>query len=422
MSFGEAVRQALLLLRVHPLRSMLTLFGLAWGTAAVVFLSSWGLGLREMNERAFQRAGRNVIMVWAGRISDDFRPAADRRFLWFTREDVAAVRERARLPDSVAGETRTHVPAAFGSRAMNFEVRGVEPEGIAIRGAHLTAGRFISRSDVEHQRRVVLIGHRARGRLLGPEGHVGSVVRLGGLPFRVVGVLQRVGTQLARDGDEIDDQIWVPLTTHIALWPNRSGIDADLINTILVRFGDRRLLDDTESEVRAILSRRLGVAGDDREAVQAFSPVGMLRRIPIDQQNVLNLVISATTILIGGVGVLSMMLDAVRERRSEIGIRLAVGAQRRDILFQFFLETAILIGIGGVLGIVFGISASLVLASDGLRAGIPPALNDLIPVPRLSPSTIGLAVLVLTATGVLSALVPARRAAEVDPAVTLRCE
>jgi len=421
MSLSESVRQAFRLLRAHPLRSALTLFGLVWGTAAVIFLASWGAGLRQMNERAFQRAGKNMAMFWAGHVSKEFSPAVDRRFLWFTMDDVRALRARSRLAELVSGETRIFAAAVFRARAMSFDTRGVEPDGEAIRGPQLAAGRLISHSDVDQRRRVLVIGERARRRLLGPEGGVGSVVRLDGQPFRVVGILARVGTQLIRDGDQIDDQIWVPISTHLLLWPNEFGID-DRVRSVLVRLRDRRLLDESEAEVRRILAARLRVGADDKEAIQTSSGVAMLRKLPLDQQDLLNFVISATTILIGGVGVLTMMLDAVRERRQEIGIRLAVGARRRDVLTQFLLETAVIVGLGGLLGIAFGVTGSLVLGSESLRAGIPPELNDLIPVPELHAGTILSAVGILSGTGLLAALIPAQRAAAVDPAITLRAD
>jgi putative ABC transport system permease protein len=417
----DAIRQAILLLRAHPLRSVLTLFGLVWGTAAVIFLSGWGEGLRRMNEAAFQRAGKNMMQVYNGRVSETFSPAVDRRWLWYTVEDVEALRERARLPELVAGETRNYLPAAFSQRTLNFEVRGVEPDGIAIRGAPLAAGRFISHADVDHRRRVVVLGETARERLLGAEGGLDSLVRIDGRPFRVVGILGRVGTQLSRDGDPIDDQIWVPLTTHFLLWPN-PYVQEDMLSSILLRMRDRDLLDATESEVRRILADRLGVPRDDKEAVPMFSPVSMLRRIPVDQQNAVNFLISATTNLIGGIGVLSMMLDSVRERRTEIGIRRAVGARRRDVLLQLFFETAFIVALGGAVGVLLGIAGTTLLASETLRAGIPPALNDLIPVPTLRAGTIVAAVAILGATGLFAALVPAWRAARIDPAVTLRAD
>lgn len=421
MSLLEAFRQALRLLAAHPTRSALTVFGLVWGAAAVIFLTSWGEGLRIMNERAFQRAGRNLLQLWPGKVSEDFSPASDRRYLWYTLEDVEALRERARLPELVAGETRTYAAAAYRQRAMSLEIRGVEPDGVAIRGVRVAAGRDLSRADVDHRRRVLVLGHRARERLLGPSGGVGSVVRLGGTPFRVVGILERVGTQLSRDGDEIDDQLWVPLSTHLMFWPN-PWLPVDMLSSILVRLPDRTRLDETEAEVRRILAERLGVPADDREAIPSFSPVAMLHRIPIDEQNVVNFLIAATTILVGGIGVLSMMLDAVRERRTEIGIRRAVGARRRDVLLQFFLETTCIVALGGLLGVAFGVGLSELLASPALRAGIPPALNDLIPVPRIQASTVVAAFAILAGTGLVAGLVPAWRAARIDPAVTLRAD
>lgn len=418
---ADAFRQALRLLAAQPLRSALTVFGLVWGSAAVIFLSSWGEGLRTMNERAFERAGKNLIQVWPGRVSEEFSPAADRRLLWYTIEDVEALRERARLPERVAGETRTYAPAAFGQRGMSMEVRGVEPEGVAIRGPRLAAGRFISHSDVDHRRRVLVLGHDARRKLLGPKGGVGSIVRIDGTPFRVIGVMERVGTQLTRDGDALDDQLWVPISTHLMLWPN-PFLPVDMLSSILVRMRDRKLLDTTEEEVRRVLADRLGVAHDDEEAVPTFSPIGMLRTIPIDQQNSVNFLIAATTILVGGIGVLAMMLDAVRERRDEIAIRLAVGARRRDVLLQFFLETACIVALGGLIGVALGVGGSLLLASPALRAGISPALNDLIPVPEVRAAAVVSAFSILSATGLLAALVPAWRAARTDPAVTLRAD
>ncbi len=421
MTSGEVLRQALRLLRAHPLRSALTLFGLVWGTAAVIFLSSWGEGVRNMNEAAFQRAGKNLMQAWAGRVSETFSPAADRRWLWYTLEDVEALRARARLPELVAGETRTYAPAMFRQRAFSFEVRGVEPEGIAIRGAPLAAGRLVSRSDLDHRRRVVVLGERARERLLGAEGGVGSVVRLDGTPFRVVGVLGRVGTQLSRDGEQIDDQLWIPLSTHLLLWRN-PWVEEDMLTSILVRLRHRDQLDATEVEVRRILADRLDVGATDKEAVPIFSPVRMLERIPLEQQNLVNFSIAATTILIGGIGILTMMLDSVRERRTEIGIRLAVGARRRDVLTQLFLETLFIVALGGALGVALGVAGSWLLASPALRAGVPPALNDLIPVPALRARMIVGAALILAATGLFSALVPAWRASRIDPAVTLRAD
>ena len=421
MSALESLREALRLLRAQPLRSLLTLFGLVWGTAAVIFLLSWGTGLSTMLDTAFQRAGKNLVQTWPGRISEDFSPAVDRRWLWYTPADVTALRQRVRESDLVAGETRTHAPVAFRGRALSLEVRGVEPDGETIRGVPLASGRLVSHEDVEHRRRVLVIGQRARERLLGAEGRVGSWVRLDGTPFQVVGVLARVGTQLSRDGAEIDDQAWIPLSVHLALFPN-PYLDEQMLNTILAHAKDRKRIDAAESEMRRVLAERLGVRADDEEAVPIFSPVQMLKRIPIDQQNGLNLIIAITTLLVGGIGILAMMLDSVQERRAEIGVRLALGARRRDVLLQFLWEGVAIVAIGGALGVAFGAGGALFLASDVFRGRIPPALRDLVPIPELSGAMVLLAVLAMGVVAIAAGVAPAWSAARIDPAETLRVD
>jgi putative ABC transport system permease protein len=417
----ESLREALRLLRAQPLRSLLTLFGLVWGTAAVIFLLSWGLGLRSMLDTAFQRAGKNLVQTWAGRVSEDFSPAVDRRWLWYTQDDVRALRERARELELVAGETRRFAPIAFRGRAMSLEVRGMEPAGVAIRGVSAASGRLLTREDVALGRRVLVIGQRARDHLLGAEGRVGSWVRIDGTSFQVVGVLARVGTQLSRDGPEIDDQLWVPLSTHLALWPN-PWLPVDMLSAILARAKDRERIEEAERELRRILADRLGVGPEDREAVPAFSPVTMLKRVPVDQQNGVNLLIALTTLLVGGIGILAMMLDSVQERRAEIGVRLALGARRRDVIAQFLWEGVSIVALGGALGVALGLGGALFLGSDLFRGRIPPALRDLVPIPEPSAAVVVLAVLAMSVVALAAGLVPAWRAARVDPAETLRVE
>ena len=409
----EAARQALRLLRAHKARSLLTLFGLVWGTAAVILLVSWGEGVRVMLERGFFKTGKNMGEVWAGRISEDFTPAVDRRYLWYTIEDLEVLRRRARLPLLIGGETDEMLPTTYGQRALNVEVRGIEPEVMEIRGVPLAAGRGISRSDLDHRRRVVVVGDTVRRNLLGANGGLGSWIRIAGKPFRVVGVLEQVGVQLNRDGMLIDEQAWIPLSTFHINWP-RWWTDDFVIEKILYRMPDRGRLDETEAEVRSILAERLGTAADDTEAVGIHSAVRVLRRIPIDQMQGVLFILAATTLMIGAIGVLSMMLDSVYERRHEIGLRLAIGARRRDIVAQFFLETLTITGLGGLAGVALGVGANLLLGS--LDA------PDLVPIPVLDPNIVILAIGVMGFVGLAAGVIPAWQAARVDPAHTLRME
>jgi putative ABC transport system permease protein len=409
----EAVRQALRLLRAHKARSLLTLFGLVWGTAAVILLVSWGEGVRVMLERGFFKAGKNMGEVWAGRISEDFKPAVDRRYLWYTIEDLEVLRRRARLPLLIGGEADETLPTTYGQRALNVDVRGIEPEVMEIRGVPLAAGRGISRSDVDHRRRVAVLGDTVRRELLGANGGLGSWIRIAGKPFRVVGILEHIGVQLNRDGMLIDEQAWIPLSTFHGNWP-RWWTDDFVVQKILYRMPDRSRLEETEAEVRSILAERLGAAADDTEAVGIHSAVKVLRRIPIDQMQGVMFILAATTLMIGAIGVLSMMLDSVYERRHEIGLRLAIGARRRDIVAQFFLETLTITGLGGLAGVALGVGAMLLLG----RLDVP----DLVPIPVLDPNIVILAIGVMGFVGLAAGVIPAWQAARVDPAHTLRKE
>lgn len=409
----EAVRQALRILWAHKVRSGLTMFGVVWGTAAVIFLVSWGTGVQLMFEKAFFKAGRNMGEVWAGRVSEDFSPAVDRRYLWYSIDDLEVLRRRARLPVLIGGESWRILPVAYGQRAIQVDVRGIEPEVMQIRGVALALGRGISRSDVEHRRRVIVLGDAARRRLLGPEGGIGSWVRVAGIPFRVVGLLEHVGVQFNRDRMLVDDQAWVPLSTVHANWAEW-WTDEFVVSKILYRMRDADALEETEREVRAILAERLGTAADDREAVGIHSAVEMLRRLPVRETRGLMFILAVTTMLIGGIGILNMMLDSVYERRREIGLRLAVGARRRDIVAQFFLETFTVTALGGLAGVGLGVAGCVALA--GLD------VPELVPLPVLSGRIVALALAVMSGVGVAAGVIPAWRAARTDPALTLRLE
>lgn len=413
MLLREPIRQALRTLRAHKVHALLTLFGFVWGTAAVIFLMGWGDGLTAMLERGFAKTGRNMGMLFAYRIGEDFTPAADRRYLWFTTEDVEVARRRAKLAEVVAGESQRFGIGAYGQTALSIDIRGVEPETMEIRGVPLAAGRGITRTDLEHRRRVCLLGDRLRRKLLGARGGLGGRVRIDGVPFEVVGVLEHVGLQLSRDGMEIDDQVWLPLSSFQLAWPEW-WTDDPVVRKVLYRVSDRHHFEVARDELRALLADRLGVPRSDGEAVSGWSPLEMLNKIPLDETRGLMIIIAVTTLVIGGVGILNMMLDSVHERRQEIGIRLALGARRRDVLLQFFLETFAITSLGGFVGVLLGVSSCWLLASF--------EVPDVVPVPILSGGIIAVAIGVMSLVGLISGLVPAWSATQVDPAETLRME
>jgi putative ABC transport system permease protein len=194
----------------------------------------------------------------------------------------------------------------------------------------------------------------------------------------------------------------------------RPSKDDDVVDSLLLRVGRRQDYDALKGELRRIMAERLRISATDTEAINFASPLDLLRKMPLDQTAGLLLVLGGATLLIGGIGILTMMLDSVQERRQEIGVRLAVGARRRDVVGQFFLETVVITGIGGIVGLALGVGGALGLA----RLDVP----DLIPVPILRAWIVWLALGVMTFVGVTAGLVPAWRASRIDPSVTLRAE
>jgi hypothetical protein len=277
----------------------------------------------------------------------------------------------------------------------------------------LAAGRPIRQTDLDHRRRVVVLGDLVRRTLLGSEGGVGDWIRLDGRPFQVVGLLAPVGVQLSQDRMRIDEQVWAPLGTVHLHWPAWWTAEP-IVTNVLFRMRDRRLVEDAKREVRAILAERVGASPGDDEAVQIYSSVEILNRFPLDQTRGFLLVLAVATLGVGGIGVLSMMLDAVHERRAEIGVRLAVGARRRDVLRQFFLETLAVTAVGGLAGAVLGSAGAWLLG----RLDAP----DLVPIPVLRPGLVWLAIGTMTAVGIAAGVVPAWRASRIEPSATLRME
>jgi putative ABC transport system permease protein len=403
------VRQALDTMWLHRRWAALTMFGIVWGTASVVLLIGWGVGVHGLLEVGMQKVGKNLVWLLPGRVGEDLSPADERRMLYLEREDVEALRASARRAALVTGELQTWMYARRGATGRNVHVRGVEPVMRQLRGVSLAAGRFLTAEDLRAHRRVTVIGARARERLFGARPAVGRELTLNGQRFEVVGLLGRVGPQLTRDGPDIDEQAWIPLTTAQAM------TGEERLSAVLCRATERRHNEELKREVRTILGRRLHVAPTDEEAVFIVSLIDYLATFDtvFAATNGFLFILATTTLAIGGIGVMNMMLVSVNERRREIGLRRAVGALRRHVVGQFLVETLVITLTGGLLGLGLGLGACAALTA------LP---RDVFPIPVIVPEVVVLALLSTIVVGVLSGSVPAWRAATIDPAESLRAE
>ncbi|MEV6923547.1 ABC transporter permease [Dactylosporangium sp. NPDC051485] len=394
MRLAEAWRVAVDALRANRLRSTLTMLGVIIGVAAVVVLVAIGTGTKQKIEQQVEGLGSNLLIVVPGEVNIGSAPSVSRMDL----SDVDAVSkivgDRGRVAVTVAsGET-----VAAGNAQTFASVNGVIETTPNVFVRHLARGTYLTRSDVDTQRRVAVLGWGVARKLFGDRDAVGQQLSIAGVRFRVAGVFEPLGQSL---GIDRDNEVHVPITTAQRL------LGTNRVDGIAVKAPDRGEIGDLSARIIAELTRRH--PGTQFSAVTQEQILGVLGDILGVLTGVLA-AIAGISLLVGGVGVSNIMLVSVRERTKEIGLRKAVGARPRDIGVQFLLEAVLLTTLGGFIGMALGVGAALVVAA-------------LSPVPAaITWWSLALAFGVSAGVGIIFGVVPAQRAGRLDPVVALRTE
>lgn len=396
-------------------RALLTTFAVVWGTMSVVLLLAFGEGLKHEVTTGLLNAGEKMFMIWGGTTSQPFQGLPRGRRIRLTEEDLALLKRS--IPDVDL------VSPSYGRNSTSLEVDGIRTntymEGVYpsfgdMRHMYPKAGgRFLDEKDLQERRRSLFLGDSIAARLF-PGGHpVGRTVKLDGLPFTVVGVMETKFQDSQNNGPD-DERAIIPASTFRSIYGDR------YVNHLLVRPRDVNQAAAVKQEIYRVLGARHRFAAADTHALGIWDFIEDARQnhaIGLGIQIFLGLV-GAFTLVVAGVGLANVMVVAVRERTPEIGVKLAIGARRRHIVAQFVFEALLLALAGGLAGL--GIASLIVVGVDAVPAGNP-ALVYLLN-PRLSWPIALISVGILVTIGLVAGILPARRAAAVDPVDSLRYE
>ena len=414
MSILDGIRLALQQIWAQKLKSFFGLIGVLIGAMFLITVVSVVEGMNKYMEEDFARTiyGLNTITV-TRRPSVQFNPSPDEQRAWNTRprlryEDVEAIADGLDEPALVAAESSngSTLTGSDGTEIGNVWISAVTPNFFRIRNYEVARGRLFGPAEDRVGARVIVLGHEAAEKLFGDREPIGRIVRVGGSePFRVIGVLERQGNLF---GFSLDNRAVAPAGSAMARFVNPPGV----VDEILVRTDDSDRLDEAMLQIEAIMRTRHRLRpaeANDFEMATAEDSMSFWTRI----RTVLLIAfpfLVGIALVVGGMVIMNIMLVSVTERTREIGVRLAIGARKRDIMMQVLVESATLSGLGAGLGIGVGLLLAKVVES------VSPLPAAITPVWMMVAAGVGIAV------GVLAGLYPASRASRLDPVVALRAE
>jgi putative ABC transport system permease protein len=411
MNLFASIRVALVALRVNFLRSALAMLGIIIGVASVIVLVSISEGTKRAVEAQIDSFGASLLIIRPGSSIFGGRRGGAGSASPLTDLDVRAVREEIAGLSGVSGEVRTSVTAVFGGVNWTTSVTGVNADYFDARGWIVDEGRAFSAAEDESGRRYAVIGQTLVNELFDGASPVGQSLRVRGQPFEVIGTVEPKGE--TSWGQDQDDVIFLPLeTARSRLGAGVRGPTRDPVQTIYADVSAGEDTDRVIADIQDLLRIRRDIApgAADDFSVASLAEFIRARNETENQLGLLLAVGAGIVLLVGGIGIMNIMLVSVTERTREIGLRLAVGAKRRDIRNQFLIESIVLCLIGGGLGLVAGIGGTSVYANVGQL--------DI----AVSPLIVGVAVGASLFVGVFFGLYPAQRASRLNPIDALRFE
>lgn len=401
-------------LKTHKTRAILTIVAIAWGTIAVVLLMSFGEGLGIQMQNGLLNAGNRIMIIYGGETGLSFQGLPKGRRVRMIEDDAWLLQRAIPMIDMISPQYRRSVTLTYKKFSTTTECEGVNPGFEEMRRMYPAAGgRFLNEADLAQQRRVLFLGSEIAREIFGEEEPIGKTVMVDGIPFTLVGLMQKKIQTSMNNGPDTRRAV-MPYTTF------RTRYGYKYVNSLVVRPSDPTKQEIVKSEVYRVLGRKYDFDPTDERALGIWDFIEnekMGEKISIGIAIFLGSV-GFLTLLIAGVGVANIMYIVVKERTREIGIKMAIGARRRYILAQFIFEALLIAMIGGGLGLLFSMGVISVVQLLPAEDGPMQFLGR----PVLSHTIMFLTTSILMIIGLLAGFFPARKAASLDPVESLRYE
>lgn len=403
MDLLESIKMAGRTLIGNKLRSSLTMLGIIIGNSSVILMVGVGQGAQKLASEQFEALGPNVLFVMPG--SRETQNTTFDLPKTLVLEDAEAIASQVPSVNAVAPQRQNRQAVTYRSKNIQTLITGTTPDYVEVRSFPVAEGRFITELDVRRNNQVVVLGSEVYDRLFGYANAIGEPIRIKGISFEVVGVMQQKGSVL---GTSMDDTVFIPITTMVNRISGRTspyGLDLTYIS---IGAKDRAAVPLAKFQITNLLRLRHQISGEDDFTVDSQQDILKVVGTIAGALTILLAAIAGISLFVGGIGIMNIMLVSVTERTQEIGLRKAIGASSQDILIQFTIEAVILSVAGGAIGTGIGVGGMLAI---GLFTPLQPVV---------APSAIAMATGVSGAIGLFFGIVPAKRAANLDPIVALR--
>jgi putative ABC transport system permease protein len=406
---SELLRVAWESLRKNKLRSLLTMLGIVIGVASVIVMIAISAGTEAAIEEQITGLGSNLVFVNSAFSRGGFGPGSNQGGLVF--DDAAAIAEKTPGVAGVTVEQTTSDTVQAGEVALDdVTVLGTTADFPSVRNVEIAAGRYVTDTDVDRKRKVAVLGAGLAEELFGEDDPIGQTVTAGSVKLMVVGVLEERGTVGSVD---FDSQLYIPITVIFQRFmpAEFARFAGDRVRTIYVETEEGADLDDVILQIQLLLTQRHDVSLDAADfTVTTQQDVIETREATTASFRSLLAWVAGVSLIVGGIGIMNIMLVSVTERTREIGIRQAVGARPNDIRWQFLTEALLLSLVGGLIGVVLGVTGGLLFGAVGDMPTV------------IVPSSIVLAFVSAAAVGAFFGFYPANQASRLDPIEALRHE